>query len=362
METDIRKIAALPFKEFCEIYVREKDFQEALGRPGRKGYRKGAVFRVEGILDDLNRRDGLYTYGIPTQWKEEEGWTSSEFGSFVSIDGNVQKVVEKLKRRCQTDVYLLIMGTAAPTLHSILKKWIDSEREAAKWKRAAEQQIDLTIFVSAWYMDQADNRFREDQRAAKQSRCSRKGAAEGSRKASTPNTAPAATTNTDFDLPQFLTDLPQSIMVQCPANDGKISSYTLSIISTIDHNVRVPQAVILVPSDDTAQRTLDVFQKAAKYTSIHAQVAACMLPGQTLRAQVVIGMPESVMKMINQNQLSVNDIQVMVVDNVDMQLLPPPAEHISSPPTSMKEFFNSPPKSFRRAGPLGLINILKKSP
>ncbi|OAY42787.1 DEAD-box ATP-dependent RNA helicase 38 [Manihot esculenta] len=131
-----------------------------------------------------------------------------------------------------------------------------------------------------------------------------------------------------ISLPMILTSPYKDLIAQAHNGSGKTTCFVLGMLSRVDPNVKRPQALCICPTRELSIQNLEVLQKMGKYTGISSECAVPMDSGNNDRsrsrppifAQVVIGTPGTIKRLMSQKKLSVVDMKVLVFDEADHML------------------------------------------
>ncbi|XP_015691195.2 DEAD-box ATP-dependent RNA helicase 38 [Oryza brachyantha] len=129
-------------------------------------------------------------------------------------------------------------------------------------------------------------------------------------------------------LPMILTPPYKDLIAQAHNGSGKTTCFVLGMLSRVDPNRRVPQAICICPTRELAQQNKSVLMRMGKFTGI---TCACAIPPAqkdyvpmakmpAVTDQVVIGTSGTLMKWINHKKLATRDIKILVFDEADHML------------------------------------------
>ncbi|KAI9493271.1 P-loop containing nucleoside triphosphate hydrolase protein [Zychaea mexicana] len=123
-------------------------------------------------------------------------------------------------------------------------------------------------------------------------------------------------------LPMLLANPPKNMIGQSQSGTGKTAAFSLNILNRVDSSLRVPQAIVLVPSRELARQIADVLQTMAKFTKINIGMAVKggLHRGRRLDEHVIVGTPGSVQDAIRRGLLPTQQIKVFVLDEADNML------------------------------------------
>ena len=119
----------------------------------------------------------------------------------------------------------------------------------------------------------------------------------------------------------------RDLLGQAQTGTGKTAAFALPVLSGIDHEIKLPQVLVLAPTRELAIQVAESFQKYAKHLEdFH------ILPiyggadiRQQLRAlkrgvQVVVGTPGRVMDHLERKSLDLSHVSTIVLDEADEML------------------------------------------
>ncbi|KAF6839574.1 DEAD/DEAH box helicase [Colletotrichum plurivorum] len=125
-------------------------------------------------------------------------------------------------------------------------------------------------------------------------------------------------------LPLMLSNPPRNMIAQSQSGTGKTAAFVVTTLSRVDYSQPdQPQALILAPSRELARQIEGVVGSIGQFCT-GLKVAAA-LPGAlernaTVRANVVVGTPGTVMDIIRRRQLDVSKLRLLVIDEADNML------------------------------------------
>nr|AAN06835.1 Putative DEAD/DEAH box RNA helicase protein [Oryza sativa Japonica Group] len=129
-------------------------------------------------------------------------------------------------------------------------------------------------------------------------------------------------------LPMILTPPYKDLIAQAHNGSGKTTCFVLGMLSRVDPNRKVTQAICICPTRELAQQNKSVLMRMGKFTGI---TCACAIPPAQkdyvpiakmpkITDQVVIGTSGTLMKWINHKKILTNDIKILVFDEADHML------------------------------------------
>ncbi|OGT41706.1 MAG: hypothetical protein A3F13_03005 [Gammaproteobacteria bacterium RIFCSPHIGHO2_12_FULL_40_19] len=119
----------------------------------------------------------------------------------------------------------------------------------------------------------------------------------------------------------------EDLLAQAQTGTGKTATFALPILSRLDHAVRAPQALILVPTRELAIQVAEAFQSYAKQmkgfsvTPIYGgQDFNTQLRSLKRGSQVIVGTPGRLMDHMRRKTLPLNALKAVVLDEADEML------------------------------------------
>lgn len=118
----------------------------------------------------------------------------------------------------------------------------------------------------------------------------------------------------------------RDMIVQSHTGSGKTGAFLIPLLQRLDPNLRLPQALVLVPTRELAMQVHDEFVALSQGTGLNG---ALIYGGvgygpqlQALRdgAQVVIGTPGRITDHLSRRSLNFNNLRVLVFDEADEML------------------------------------------
>ncbi|KAJ7972299.1 DEAD-box ATP-dependent RNA helicase-like protein [Quillaja saponaria] len=129
-------------------------------------------------------------------------------------------------------------------------------------------------------------------------------------------------------LPMILTPPYKDLIAQAHNGSGKTTCFVLGMLSRVDPKQQAPQALCICPTRELAIQNIEVLRKMGKYTGISSECAVPMDSRDTLSiskrapimAQVVIGTPGTIKKLMSLKKLGVSRLKILVFDEADQML------------------------------------------
>ncbi|WCJ34426.1 ATP-dependent RNA helicase DBP5 [Euphorbia peplus] len=130
-----------------------------------------------------------------------------------------------------------------------------------------------------------------------------------------------------ISLPMILNPPYKDLIAQAHNGSGKTTCFVLGMLSRVDPNLKRTQALCICPTRELTIQNLEVLQKMGKYTGITSESA---IPNENagdrpkhrapVLAQIVIGTPGTIKRLMSLKKLSVADMKVLVFDEADHML------------------------------------------
>ncbi len=125
-------------------------------------------------------------------------------------------------------------------------------------------------------------------------------------------------------LPMILATPPRNLIAQAHNGSGKTACFVLGMLSRIDFQKDIPQALCLVPTRELARQIRDVIMNLGKYTG--CRVFLAVKQGEEERSQpritsiedhIIVGTPGRVMDLLRHRVFSGKTIRILVLDEAD---------------------------------------------
>lgn len=129
-------------------------------------------------------------------------------------------------------------------------------------------------------------------------------------------------------LPMILTPPYKDLVAQAHNGSGKTTCFVLGMLSRVDPQRKIPQAICICPTRELAQQNKAVLMRMGKFTGI---TCACAIPPAQkdympiskmapITDQIVIGTSGTLIKWITHKKLATRDIKILVFDEADHML------------------------------------------
>ncbi|KAF9545052.1 RNA helicase required for poly(A+) mRNA export [Mortierella hygrophila] len=123
-------------------------------------------------------------------------------------------------------------------------------------------------------------------------------------------------------LPLLMKNPPQHLIGQAQSGTGKTAAFCLAVLSRLNFDDPDCQAIILSPTRELTQQTVDVMKELARYTA--ATIAPVVYQSDRcysrVDGQIVIGTPGTVGRLIKIRYLNVAKVRMLVLDEADSML------------------------------------------
>ena len=119
----------------------------------------------------------------------------------------------------------------------------------------------------------------------------------------------------------------KDIVGQSNTGTGKTAAYTIPILEKIDIEIKMPQALILLPTRELAVQVSNEVRKIGKYMEGVKTVA--VYGGADIRdqinklkagAQIIVGTPGRVIDLIDRRVIKLSELNIIVLDEADEML------------------------------------------
>lgn len=119
----------------------------------------------------------------------------------------------------------------------------------------------------------------------------------------------------------------RDIIGQSNTGTGKTAAFGIPILEKIDKNLRMPQAMVLLPTRELAVQVANEFRKMGKY--MEGIKTVTVYGGADIReqinklkggAQIIVGTPGRVIDLIDRHVIKLGDLSITVLDEADEML------------------------------------------
>ena len=114
------------------------------------------------------------------------------------------------------------------------------------------------------------------------------------------------------------------MIAQSQSGTGKTAAFVIGALSRIDMQIMdKPQALMLAPSRELARQIEGVVRSIGQFCDglqIQAAIPGAIERGASVRGNVVVGTPGTVLDLIKRRQFDVSQLRVVVIDEADNML------------------------------------------
>ena len=119
----------------------------------------------------------------------------------------------------------------------------------------------------------------------------------------------------------------KDVVGQSNTGTGKTAAYAIPILEKIDKELRVPQALILLPTRELAVQVANEVRKIGKY--MEGIKAVTVYGGADIReqinklkggAQIIVGTPGRIIDLIERHVIKLSELRIAVLDEADEML------------------------------------------
>lgn len=109
---------------------------------------------------------------------------------------------------------------------------------------------------------------------------------------------------------------------QSQSGTGKTAAFVLTMLSRINYDRDVVQAVCLSPTRELARQIVDVVKEMGKFTPVKVTLAVKdgVKRGEHVNDHIVVGTPGTVMDLLKKRALDARNVNVFVLDEADNML------------------------------------------
>ena len=115
---------------------------------------------------------------------------------------------------------------------------------------------------------------------------------------------------------------PRNMIGQSQSGTGKTAAFVLTMLSRINYEREVVQAICLAPTRELARQIVDVVKEMGKFTPVRVALAIKegVQKGQKVNDHIVVGTPGTVMDLMRKKALDTRSVNVFVLDEADNML------------------------------------------
>ena len=109
---------------------------------------------------------------------------------------------------------------------------------------------------------------------------------------------------------------------QSQSGTGKTAAFVLTMLSRINYERQVVQAICLAPTRELARQIVDVVKEMGKFTPVKVTLAVKegVAKGEKLSDHIVVGTPGTVLDLLRRRALDAKNVNVFVLDEADNML------------------------------------------
>jgi ATP-dependent RNA helicase DDX19/DBP5 len=109
---------------------------------------------------------------------------------------------------------------------------------------------------------------------------------------------------------------------QSQSGTGKTAAFVLTMLSRINYERDVVQAICLAPTRELARQIVDVVKEMGKFTPVKVTLAVKdgVKKGEKLIDHIVVGTPGTVLEQLRRRTLDPRNVGVFVLDEADNML------------------------------------------
>ena len=109
---------------------------------------------------------------------------------------------------------------------------------------------------------------------------------------------------------------------QSQSGTGKTAAFVLTMLSRINYERDMVQAICLSPTRELARQIVDVVKEMGKFTPVKVALAVKdgVKRGEQVKDHIVVGTPGTVMDLLKRRALDARHVNVFVLDEADNML------------------------------------------
>jgi ATP-dependent RNA helicase DDX19/DBP5 len=109
---------------------------------------------------------------------------------------------------------------------------------------------------------------------------------------------------------------------QSQSGTGKTAAFVLTMLSRINYEREVVQAICISPTRELARQIVDVVREMGKFTPVKVTLAVKdgVQRGEQIKSHIVVGTPGTVMDLLKRRALDPRNVNVFVLDEADNML------------------------------------------
>lgn len=119
----------------------------------------------------------------------------------------------------------------------------------------------------------------------------------------------------------------KNLIAQGHNGSGKTACFVLGMLSRVDFDKNVPQALCVVPTRELARQIVDVIHDLGKFTKVSTKLAVKATEEERMNSRgkasgritehIVVGTPGKVMESVQKRRLETSGIKILVLDEAD---------------------------------------------
>ena len=122
--------------------------------------------------------------------------------------------------------------------------------------------------------------------------------------------------------PDSFYNSPRNMIGQSQSGTGKTAAFVLTMLSRIDYDKIMVQAICLAPTRELARQIVNVVREMGKFTSVKVCLAIKdgVKRGEQLKDHIVVGTPGTMMDLLRRRSIDARAVNVFVLDEADNML------------------------------------------
>tara|TARA_B110000208_G_C11715281_1_gene410821 strand:+ start:149 stop:1309 length:1161 start_codon:yes stop_codon:yes gene_type:complete len=125
----------------------------------------------------------------------------------------------------------------------------------------------------------------------------------------------------------------RNCIIQAQSGTGKTGTFSISCLNAIDPSIISCQIIIISPTREIAEQTLNVISKLGTYTkyNIYGVIGGKKLETYSINnAQIIVGTPGRIFDQIKRNNINMTTLKLFVIDEADIMFQKGFKEQITS--------------------------------
>ena len=125
-------------------------------------------------------------------------------------------------------------------------------------------------------------------------------------------------------LPLIITEK-RNIIAQAQNGSGKTATFALGVVSSVNVEIKHPQAIVVSPTRELARQNLDVIEQLCKYNGISTQLVVPQTEGlptrnEPMSAQIISATPGKLQQLLQKRLLNPKYVKFFVLDEADVMV------------------------------------------